>query len=230
MTPFVALAALMSAAAAALVAAPLLRRAPRRRAVLLAMVLVPLVAAALHFQRTTWDGPRSPAAEIVSTASSAPGVAPAGRDVQLPVATEENPLRANLVQGRFYLKAGRNDDAVAAYGRAYELGGGRSAAAALGLGEALTIRAGQRLTGEAGQLFEEAIALAPHDPQALLASGLAAAQRGDTTLARRRWQELQGMHPAPKLAALLEARLVALEDPIASSSAPPPAAARAAVR
>ena len=63
--------------------------------------------------------------------------------------------------------------------------------ALLGLGEAMSLRAGGKITPAAAQLFEQAVALAPENPKALLYGGFAAATRGDRALARTRWLALK---------------------------------------
>jgi cytochrome c-type biogenesis protein CcmH len=119
--------------------------------------------------------------------------------------------------GRSYVALNRSDDAVTAYDHAYRLG--KNADAALGLGEALSMRAGGDITPDAAQLFEEALTLAPDNPKALLYGGFAAAIRGDKTLARSRWQALKDLHPPPQIVQMLDARIAELGPSGASGSA-----------
>jgi cytochrome c-type biogenesis protein CcmH len=113
-----------------------------------------------------------------------------------------------LMLGRSYVALNRSDDAVTAYDHAHRLG--KNADAALGLGEALSMRAGGDITPEAAQLFEEALTLSPDNPKALLYGGFAAAIRGDRTLARSRWQALKDLHPPPQIVQMLDARIAEL--------------------
>jgi cytochrome c-type biogenesis protein CcmH len=83
----------------------------------------------------------------------------------------------------------------------------------MGLGEAMSLRAGGEITPEASQLFEEALSEAPGNPQALLYGGFAAATRGDRALARSRWQTLKTMHPPPQIEQMLDARIAELGPP-----------------
>jgi cytochrome c-type biogenesis protein CcmH len=211
MKVFVLVAALMTSLAIVLVATPLLRAGRNRWTALIAAVLIPIVAAALYGRWSTGIG-MVRSATAVARKSAEPSAASGVFELEERVAAQPDNIDGWLMLGRSYLEVGRADDAVAAFARAYRLGHGSSAAAALSLGEALSLRAGGRMTSDAGRLFEEAIALAPHDPHALLASGIAAAHRGDVAQARHRWQELMGMHPAPKVAAMLEARLAAMDE------------------
>jgi cytochrome c-type biogenesis protein CcmH len=80
----------------------------------------------------------------------------------------------------------------------------------MGLGEAMSLRAGGDITPRAAQLFEEALALAPANPKALLYGGFAAAVRGDRALARTRWQALKDLHPPPQIEQMLDARIAEL--------------------
>jgi cytochrome c-type biogenesis protein CcmH len=112
----------------------------------------------------------------------------------------------------------RADDAVIAFQHANSLG--KNADAALGLGEALSVRAGGEITPQASQLFEEALQLAPDNPKALFYGGFAAALRGNTDLARQRWQALKDLHPPPQIEQMLDARLAEL-GPDAGTNPPP---------
>ncbi len=69
----------------------------------------------------------------------------------------------------------------------------------LGLGEAMSLRAGGDITPEAAQLFEQAVTSAPDNPKALLYGGFAAAVRGDRAPARSRWQTLKNLHPPAQI-------------------------------
>jgi cytochrome c-type biogenesis protein CcmH len=116
-----------------------------------------------------------------------------------------------LMLGRSYLALQRMDDAVNAYDRAHRLSG-NSVEAALGLGEAISLRAGGQISPEASALFEDALKLEPNNPKALLYGGFAAATRGDRAVARSRWQALKDLHPPPQIEQMLDARIASLGD------------------
>ena len=61
-----------------------------------------------------------------------------------------------LLLGRSYLALERVDDAIEAYGRAHRLDP-NNVEALLGLGEALSVRAGGNVTPAASELFERAL-------------------------------------------------------------------------
>jgi cytochrome c-type biogenesis protein CcmH len=122
---------------------------------------------------------------------------------------QPNDLKGWLMLGRSYLTLNRLDEAVVAYDHAYQLDS-KNVDAAMGLGEAMSLRAGGEITPRAAQLFEEALGLAPANPKALLYGGFAAALRGDRALARTRWQALKDLHPPPEIEQMLDARIAEL--------------------
>jgi cytochrome c-type biogenesis protein CcmH len=83
----------------------------------------------------------------------------------------------------------------------------------------MSLRAGGNITPEAAKLFEEALALEPTSPKALLYGGFAAAARGDITAARNRWLVLKEMHPPAQIEQLLDARIAEL-GPAAAGNSP----------
>jgi cytochrome c-type biogenesis protein CcmH len=128
-------------------------------------------------------------------------------------------LKGWLMLGRSYLALNRLDDAVVAYDHAHRLDS-KNVDAAMGLGEAMSLRAGGEITPSAAQLFEQALGLAPANPKALLYGGFAAAVRGDRALARTRWQALKDLNPPPQIVQMLDARIAELGPPAGSSAAP----------
>ena len=204
MSTFLVLAAFMAAIAAAVVAIPLMRDKKSRIAGAIAALLVAGAAAGLYPLWSNWDW-HAPAQQQAGN----------GPDVLAMVAKLEKRLQAQpddvqgwLMLGRSYMALQRLDDAVNAYDKAHRMGGG--ADAALGLGEAIAMRAGGEITPPAAELFEEALRLEPGSPKALLYGGFAAAMRGDRALARSRWQALKDMHPPPQVVEMLDARIAEL--------------------
>jgi cytochrome c-type biogenesis protein CcmH len=225
MTTFIIVAAVMAAIAAAIVAVPLLRSRRSRVLGVVTAAIVAGAAAGLYPLWSNWDWRAT--AEVKS---------PAGPDVLAMVAKLEQHLKQEpgdltgwLMMGRSYLTLERADDAVAAYDQAYALSKSadpdKKAEAALGLGEAMSVRAGGDITVQASQLFEESLREAPDNPKALFYGGFAAALRGDTHLARQRWQALKDLHPPIQIEQMLDARLAEL----GPDSGVEPAAGTAAV-
>lgn len=205
MSAFLIVAALMAAIAAAIVAVPLLRDKRSRIIGALAACLVAGAAAGLYPLWSNWDW-HAPAAE---QAMPAPDVLAMVTKLEQHMREDPKDIAGWLMLGRSYLALQRMDDAVNAYDRAHQLSG-KSVEAALGLGEAISLRAGGRISPDASKLFEDALKLEPNNPKALLYGGFAAATRGDRDLARSRWQALKDLHPPPQIEQMLDARIASL--------------------
>jgi cytochrome c-type biogenesis protein CcmH len=217
MSSFIIFAALMAAIAATVVAVPLMRDKKNRLVGALAALLVAGAAAGLYPLWSNWDWHAS-AQAIAAPEVAGPEVAAMMAKLEQHLRDDPNDLAGWLMLGRSYTALQRLDDAVTAYDRAHRLAG-NNAEAALGLGEALSLRAGGEITPPAAQLFEDAITLEPNNPKALLYGGFAAATRGDRALARSRWQALKDLHPPAQIEQMLDARIAEL------GAAPPVGAA-----
>lgn len=203
---FIFVAAMMAVIAAAAVAIPLLRARRSRIVGVLAAAIMSGAAAGLYPLWSNWDW--HAAADQHPHAASDPDVLAMVAKLEQHLKDEPNDLTGWLMAGRSYMALERPDDAVVAFQHAYSLS--KNADAALGLGEALSVRAGGDITPQASQLFEEALALAPDNPKALFYGGFAAAIRGDASLARQRWQALKDQHPPPQIEQMLDARIAEL--------------------
>jgi cytochrome c-type biogenesis protein CcmH len=208
MNTFLLVAAVMAAIAASAVAVPLFRDRQSRLLGALAGALVIGAAAGLYALWSNWDW--HPAAQ--SQPEAGPDVAAMVGKLEKRLQDEPNDLTGWLMLGRSYVTLNRLDEAVVAFDHARRLDA-RSADAAMGLGEAMSLRAGGEITPQAAQLFEEALTYAPANPQALLFAGFAAAARGDRGLARTRWQALKSMNPPPQVVQMLDARIAELGPP-----------------
>ncbi|HEX3846732.1 MAG TPA: tetratricopeptide repeat protein [Steroidobacteraceae bacterium] len=219
MATFMVIAAIMAAIAGAAAAWPLLRdRASRAQGALTAVIVV-AAAAGLYPLWSNWNW-HAPAGE----GAPGPDVGAMVAKLEKRLHDQPNDLSGWLMLGRSYLALERVDGAVAAFSRARELDA-NSAEAALGLGEALSLKAGAQITPQAGELFETALRLAPRNPKALLYGGFAAAVRGDRALARERWETLKGFHPPDAVVRLLDARIAELDSPDSSGGSGSDAAA-----
>jgi cytochrome c-type biogenesis protein CcmH len=236
MTTFVLIAAVMAAIAATAVAFPLLR-SPRSRLVgAVAGVLVMAAAAGLYPLWSNWNWHAAMAAKPAVDAQVLEMIAKLERHMK----EAPGDLKGWLLLGQSDLALERADGAIDAYEHAHRLDPD-NVVALLGLGEALSIRAGGNVTPPAGDLFERAVALEPDNPRALLYSGFGAATRGDRATARQRWLKLKGMHPPAEVDAMLNDRIAelgtsdldqgpaaAVGAPVAGSAAPASAAANSA--
>jgi cytochrome c-type biogenesis protein CcmH len=208
MNTFLVVAAVMAAIAAGAVALPLLRDRPSRLLGALLAVTVFGASAGLYPLWSNWNW-RAPAQ---SQAAAGPDVAAMVAKLEKRLQDQPNDLTGWLMLGRSYLALNRLDDGVVAYDHAYHLDS-KNVDAAMGLGEAVSLRAGGEIAPRAAQLFEEALSLAPANPKALLYGGFAAAIRGDRLLARTRWQALKDLHPPPQIVQMLDARIAELGPP-----------------
>ena len=221
MISFLLIAAVMTAIAAAAVALPLLRDRHSRGVAALATVILIVGAGGLYKLWSTWDWSGAPQA----------GAAPLNPQVAAMISQLEQHLKDHpddqsgwVMLGRSYVATGRLNDAIVAYDRALTLSGGKSLEATIGEGEALAVQAGGQITPQAAQLFEQAVTMAPDNPKALLYGGFAAAVRGDTALARTRWEALIALNPPAPVVQMLNARIAELGPAPAGTPAPTAAA------
>jgi cytochrome c-type biogenesis protein CcmH len=223
MSAFLVVAAVMAAIAAGAVALPLLRdRHSRLLGAVLAVVVVG-AAAGLYPLWSNWDWHAPPEAQ----GGAGPDPAAMVAKLEKRLAGQPDDLKGWLLLGRSYLALNRLDDAIVAYDHAHRLDA-NSADAAMGLGEAMSLRAGGEVTAPAGELFEQALKLEPANPQALLFGGFAAAGRGERELARTRWVALKALDPPPEILEMLDARIASLGLPADATAAAPRAGATSA--
>jgi cytochrome c-type biogenesis protein CcmH len=208
MSTFLVIAAAMAAIAAAAVALPLLRDRQSRLLGALLAVLVIGASAGLYPLWSNWNW-HAPAQ---SEAAAGPDVAAMVAQLEKRLQDQPNDLKGWLMLGRSYLTLNRLDEAIVAFDHAHQLDA-KNTEAAMGLGEAMSLRAGGDITPQAAQLFEDALALEPGNPKALLYAGFAAAVRGDRALARTRWQALKALNPPPQIVQMLDARIAELGPP-----------------
>jgi cytochrome c-type biogenesis protein CcmH len=221
MNTFLVVAAFMAAIAASAVAFPLLRNRQSRLIGAVAGLLVIGAAAGLYPLWSNWDWrapdqPKTVGPEVLAM------IAKLEKHMQ----DEPNDATGWLLLGRSYLALERTDDAILAYDHAHRLDA-KNTEAMLGLGEAMSMRAGGNVTPAAAELFEQAVTLEPENPKALLYSGFGALARGDRAAARSRWRTLKGMHPPPQIESMLDQKLAELGT--GDLNAPPGAEQGAAV-
>jgi cytochrome c-type biogenesis protein CcmH len=202
---FLLIAAVMAAIAAAAVALPLLRNPQSRLVGAVAALLVVGAAAGLYPLWSNWDWHAPP----VTSQAASPQVLAMVDKLQKEMRERPDDLAGWLLLGRSDIALNRIDDAIVAYDHARRLDA-TNVDAMLGLGEAVSIRAGGNITPAAVELFEHAIALQPDNQRALLYSGFAAATRGDRAAARTRWMKLKSEHPPPEIDAMLDQHLAEL--------------------
>ena len=204
MSTFLLVAALMAVIAAAVVALPLLRNRQSRVLGAVAGVVVMGAAAGLYPLWSNWDWRAATHKSEVSAEALA-------MVAKLEAHMKESPrdLKGWLLLGRSYVALGRVDEAIIAFDHARQLDAD-DVEAMLGLGEAMSVRAGGNVTPAVIELFEHAVKLEPDNPKALLYSGFGAAARGDRETARARWLKLEAMQPPPEIKAMLDQRIAEL--------------------
>jgi len=214
MTTFLVIAAVMAAIAAGAVAWPLLRDRHSRVVGALVSLIVIAASAALYPLWSNWNWRTPPQA----AGAGGPDIAAMVGKLETRLRDQPNDLTGWLMLGRSYVALNRLDDAIVAYDHAHQLDA-KNAEAAMGLAEAMSLRAGGEITPAAAELFEQALALAPSNPKALLYGGFAAAVRGDPERARSRWEALKALEPPPEIVRMLDARIAALGLPPAGAPA-----------
>jgi len=222
MVPFVLLAAVLSLGAVVAVATPLLRRAPAAPshwAALAATGLLTVGSAVLYVSWSNWPWRSAAAADTPQTM-----VARLARRLE----RSPDDLSGWLMLGRSYTVLEEFPLAVRAFERAQLLSGGKSAEALVGEAEALALEDESELDGRAGQLVDQALAVAPEYGQALFLGATVAARRGDLALARQRLSKLLAMNPPQNLRPILEQQIRVIDEklavapgPAAGSTAPP---------
>jgi cytochrome c-type biogenesis protein CcmH len=214
MNTFLVVAAIMAAIAAGAVALPLIRHKQSRVLGALVALIVVGAAAGLYPLWSNWNWHAPPQAE----SAAGPDIAAMVGKLERHLRDKPDDLSGWLMLGRSYVALNRFDDAYIAYDHAHQLDAA-SAEATMGLAEAMSLQAGGQITPQAGELFEQALALAPGNPKALLYGGFAAAVRGDSAVARSRWEALKDLHPPPQIEAMLDARIAELGAPAAPDTA-----------
>ena len=204
MTTFILIAVVMAAIAAAVVAWPLLRDRQSRVAGALAAVFVAVAAAGLYPLWSNWNWHAPP-----PTQAAGPDVLAMVKKLESHMRDNPNDVQGWMMLGRSYLALERMDDAILAYDHAHQLDPA-NVDATLGLGEAMSLRAGGEITPPAAELFEQALKLAPTNPKALLYAGFGAAMRGDKADARARWEAVKAQHPPAQIEQMLDARIAEL--------------------
>lgn len=112
--------------------------------------------------------------------------------------------------GRSYFQLRQFDKAIDAYERAVQLESASNGQTLVDLGEAVWMKDQSTLSGRAGELFENAIAISPDNPKALFYGGLVAIERGERFLAADRWEVLLATSPPDGIQEILRQRVAEL--------------------
>ena len=219
MTGFIIWTAVCATAAVVLLTMPLLR--PKASAAgserwVAAVVAVLIVSAAAllyqHWSNWAWRNP-----PVNDDGESIPALLTATQE------HAEDP-QAWLNLGRAYLRVGQLPLARRSFEHADRAGNGKSAAALSGLAQVIVFENNGGQTPEATALFERALALDPHSPQALFYTGVALLNNGKLADARARFATMRDLGPPPQIVDALDKQIAAIDVAIANSK-PDPATA-----
>lgn len=192
----------------------------RRAAALVALIALPLGAAALYLALGSPHLPGQPQSARENSPEQRSVAELVGR-VEAHLAQNPEDGRGWEVLGPVYMRLERFDDAVKARRNALRLLGA-SAEREADLGEALTGAANGIVTRDAKEAFDRATGLDPHHVRARFFIGLAAEQDGRPKEAASIWRELLTEAPADASWAGFVRQSLARVDPDAASSAPGP--------
>ena len=123
--------------------------------------------------------------------------------------------------GRSYVEMRNFPGAIAAYERAVEMEGGRNGQTLADLGEVILLSDSRTLSDRAGQLFENALAIAPGNQKALFYAGMVAIERGDRDLGAERWETLLASSPPQNIQEILHQQIAELRGEAPAVTASP---------
>jgi len=219
MTGFIVTAVLLALCAMLFVTWPLLRssatgQGAQRLSALLAALLIAAAAGGLYplLSHGAWRTP--------PVAAAGEGEGDGAGIETLILATQQHPddLPAWLELGRGYLRANQWALARRSYRRADTLSGGRSAAALAGLGQTILFENNGLENEAAIALFERALKIDPHSPQALFYTALALMHQGALPQARERFATMLALGPPAPVADALRKQIDVLDADIARSA------------
>lgn len=145
--------------------------------------------------------------DVPSGAGAPPDVAAMVESLARRLEAQPDDVNGWKMLGRSYMSLGRFDEAVTAYQRALDLEDRQNAQTLVDYGVALARAGGEDLSPQAIAVFENAVALAPADPEALFWGGIAAINKGDTATAADRWERLLATDPPPEVRSILTERI-----------------------
>ncbi|MEE8344400.1 MAG: tetratricopeptide repeat protein [Woeseiaceae bacterium] len=207
----------MLLAAAIVVVWPLVRHEKRLSLQSIAAVVVVLALSAGMYATIGTPQEKSAGSEMASIEEMAAGLEQRLRD-------NPDDLAGWKMLGRTYFQLRDYDNAIQAFERAVQLESASNGQTLVDLGEAIWMQDPTTLTGRAGELFENAIAISPNNAKALFYSGLVAAERGERFLAADRWETLLALSPPEGIQEILQQRIAELrgeEMPVQEVSAGP---------
>jgi len=214
-TLFITISALLAAVAVLLLVWPLLKKpaadaqsSPRASvAATVVAAFLPLVAFASYFWASNWSW--DPAEQAAPAA--APDLQRMIAQLQDRLSRQPDDLEGWKLLGRSATVLGDFVVAREAFGKAYTMSKGRDVEAVVGYAESLVLNDEREIDGQAAELFEQALSMAPDNMRALWYGGITAYRRGDLALAQQRWVELQNHELPQDLRQVVAERLAEIE-------------------
>jgi cytochrome c-type biogenesis protein CcmH len=222
---FMALAGVLAIAAAALLLWPLVRRREDGRPpgvfTAIGVLSVLLLGSAVLYaalSKYSW------------TAQTAVADTPAAMTAKLAqrLANQPDDLDGWLMLGRSYSQLQQFELAIRAYQRADRLAQGKNIEALFGVADILVALDMEELRGRAGRLYERALELDPSSEKAMFYSAFAALGRGDSDIARERFNRMLARNPREDVRALIQQGLQRLDEPAGAAGQATATAAAAA--
>ncbi len=216
MTGFIVTAVLLALGAILFVTWPLLRSSPQGAAAqtLWAVLVAGLIAATalVLYPMLSHSGWRQVAAERARAEGDGTAIQALLR------ATEEHPddVPAWLELGRGYLRASQWALARRSYRRADTLSGRRSAVALAGLAQTIMFENHGGDNEAALALFERALQIDPHSPQALFYTAVALMHQGALEPSRQRFAALLALDTPASISDVIRKQIAAIDEQIAA--------------
>ena len=231
MIPFIVICAVMAVAAMASVAWPLLRqsddatRKSSRVSAIAAAVLIPLVAAGLYVTQSNWNW-----RQVDETAAQQKTAQEMVAQLEQRLQSSPTDVEGWLLLGRSYMALEQPQQSLNAYRKALEHSDRKNVEALLGVAESMMVIDERSIAGEAGQLFEEALAQEPNNPKALWYSAIVSLAKQNLPQAHDRLQRLLALNPPGEIGSIIERQLQDIEQQLAGtdSSVAPAGAVQAA--
>ncbi len=246
MSLFIAIAAVLAVLAVVLVALPLVRPRPDEQgrpvgasqgAAIAVVIAIPVVAFLLYFTLSDWPWDEQARAPQTAGAHAGGGsLKQVAEQLEQRLARGQGDLEGWMMLGRTYVVMGDYQQALKAYTQAYTLTSGQNVDAMLGYAEARVLVDEADFEGEAGQIFERALAMAPDNGKALWYAGVTAYRQQNLETARERWAALREIGGPPEIMEILNARIAEIDAAagaapeavaVATPPLPPPVAAMA---
>jgi cytochrome c-type biogenesis protein CcmH len=183
---------------------------PRRAAAVVALLALPLFAAALYLAIGSPMLPDQPLSARATEPRERQSVESLVAQVEAHLARNPDDGRGWELLAPVYLRLGRLEDAIKARRNALNLNG-ETAERMTNLGEALVAAANGVVTAEAKEAFERAVALDHHDAKARYFLGLAAEQDGKPSGAAAIWRGLLTESPDAQWAGFVREALARVE-------------------